>query len=124
MSRWLIDDDWTWPKIRKDVHEFFRALLLSLRDGNSPETNRKTLLVYAYVMNERLNAVLDFLTNEPSPPGQESPLELVISKGLCGQCCSLCEGDRRSVETALKKIFEHGLRHPSSPLHRLTFEGD
>ncbi|KAK6177118.1 hypothetical protein SNE40_015285 [Patella caerulea] len=100
-----------------------RAVLSKLLQAESLSVIQSLVMVFAHLIHTQLEAVLDFLTNVPSPTGQPA-LGFVLTEWCARQHLFYGSYERKVSSIALCKLLLHTIQTNDRRLQEITVKGE
>lgn len=100
-----------------------RAVLSKLQQAETLSVVQSLVLVFAHLLHTQMEAVLQFLSNVPSPTGKTA-LEFVLTEWCAKQHLFFGEYDRRVSAVALCKLIHHTLATNDPRLQSIEVQGE
>ncbi|XP_015606737.1 importin-9 isoform X2 [Cephus cinctus] len=100
-----------------------KAVLSKMQRAETLTVMQSLLMIYAHLINNEFDAVLNFLSTVPGPTGQ-SALAFVLTEWVGRQHLFFGGYDRKVATVALCKILEYGVTHDDNRLNEINVKGD
>ncbi|XP_006822545.1 importin-9 [Saccoglossus kowalevskii] len=106
-----------------DLDLMLRAVLSKMQQAESLSVVQSLVMVFAHLIHNQLDAVLEFLYNVPGPTGKPA-LEFVMTEWVARQHLFYGAYDSKVSTTALAKLLEHIIAVDDKRFVDITVKGD
>ncbi|KAL4226818.1 Importin 9 [Mactra antiquata] len=100
-----------------------RAVLSKMQQTETLSVMQSLLMIFARLMHDQMDAVLEFLTSVPDPMGKPA-LEFVLKEWCCRQHLFYGAYERKVMIVALSKLLQHTITNNDSRLNDIVVDGD
>ncbi|KAL3853056.1 hypothetical protein ACJMK2_016638 [Sinanodonta woodiana] len=100
-----------------------RAVLSKMHQTETLSVMQSLVMVFAHLMHDQIEAVLDFLTSVPDPTGKPA-LEFVLDEWCSRQHLFYGAYERKVTSVALSKLLLYAVSHNDTRLQEITVKGD
>uniref|UniRef100_A0A6A7FW59 Importin-9-like n=3 Tax=Hirondellea gigas TaxID=1518452 RepID=A0A6A7FW59_9CRUS len=105
------------------LHMLLRSVLSKLQSTDTLSVVQNLVVVFAQLINNKLEDVLSFLCSVPGPEG-DSALSFVLVSWCSKQHTFYGSYERKVTVLALAKLLEHGILQDDPRLQGITLQGD
>ena len=107
-----------------DVDLILRAVLGKLQQSVTLTVVQSLLLIFAHLVNSRIEMVISFLSQIPGPSGGDSALHFVMNEWCDKQTLFYGSYDKKVGIVALSKVLQYGLTTNNAQLSQITVRGE
>ena len=108
----------------ENVDMILRAVLSKLQQSVTLTVIQSLLLIFAHLINSRIEMVISFLSQVPGPSGGDSALHFVMNEWCDKQTLFYGSYDKKVSIIALSKVLQYGLTSNNAQLNQITVRGE
>ena len=107
-----------------NIDMMLRAVLSKLQQSVTLTVIQSLLLIFAHLINTRIDLVISFLSQIPGPSGSDSALHFVMNEWCDKQTLFFGSYDKKVSIIALSKLLQYGVQSNDQHLNNITVRGD
>ena len=108
----------------ENIDVILRAVLSKLQQSVTLTVIQSLLLIFAHLINSRIELVISFLSQTPGPSGSDSALHFVMNEWCDKQALFFGSYDKKVSIVALSKLLQYGLTANNQRLNQIAVRGE